>query len=214
MRKGILILGMLCSLLSLANPVRVHAADSEGERISIRYELPAGGEFSPGDTVERSFRILNPNKEAVKVRMDSVENPNGSDLFSVVQVRWNGEESFHALSDSERFPEWFEIGANEEKLFHVSLHFPEEAGNEYQGSDLLARIRLECRYAKEGAVSDEHPSLEINDAADTEETGQSAVRTGDVSDWVKPLVMLVISALCFFCCFRKREEKLWREDEK
>lgn len=162
MKKIIRLFVMLCVCLLLA-PMKVQATEITSEFFTTELYVGEEHNIAPGDTFTDAFTIKNTASEPIKVRVYDVDNVGDSKLYPVITASWieEGKTAVFGSLDDLAPSEWYTVEPGKNLTLMLSMHFPEECGNEYQGATLAAKFIFESRIPKE-VVGD----IELDSEAD------------------------------------------------
>lgn len=154
MYKKILACALMLALL-LTIPVY---ASSDAEMIgtySDKFELTVHGDdlfdipiMNPGDVWNSDLEIKNHTGEKMEVKLSEVVNDiQDAMMFDVLEVTilLNGEEFYKGPYNEVPMSQWISVENGEKVVVSVTLKFPGECGNEYQGKILDSTWKFEAR---------------------------------------------------------------------
>lgn len=161
MKKLITFFAALCLCLLLV-PVTAEAQEVTSKYFTVDVEVGNHGSIAPGDTFTETFEIKNTAAKEITVRLYSVTNIDNSKLFPVIRANFDvvGESTQKTNLDKLK-TNWYTLKAGKSMEMDLSMLFPPECGNEYQGAALKARFTFEVRIPSDdttgGANISTHP---------------------------------------------------------
>lgn len=153
--------------------------------------------MNPGDVWENSISIKNTTSDNMEVKLSEITNKNKDNLlFDVLEVviKINGEVIYEGLYKDVPSSKWVTVSPNSSMVVDVTLKFPGECGNEYQGKKLDSTWTFEARLP-DGATPTPKPPKD----------DKNPVPTGVVSGLYVG-ASICLGSLLFFILLGKRKD--------
>lgn len=121
--------------------------------------------MNPGDTFTSKITISNTSDKEIEYKFTSIKNAISDDsLYKVLElvIKSDGEVIYKGkLSDTgENIIDWFKLTAGNKKNLDISIYFPSECGNEYQGKEMKTNWLFEARIPDKEATVENKPKEE------------------------------------------------------